>query len=77
MALAIKRQLDLKGLASPLPLARTEQAMKDMFSGELIEILATDVGSVRDFARWARSTGDDLLESSQLGNVFRFVLRKR
>ncbi len=77
MALTIRRQLDLKGLRCPLPVERTAAAMRDMISGELVEVLATDPRSVREFDAWARSTGADLLESSQLGNVFRFVLRKR
>lgn len=77
MALSIKRQLDVKGLPCPLPVERTATAMREMISGELVEVLATDPASVREFDMWARSTGADLLESSQLGNIFRFVLRKK
>ncbi len=77
MALTIRRQLDLKGFPCPLPVERTAAAMRDMIAGELVEVLATDPASVREFDTWARSTGADLLESSQLGNVFRFVLRKK
>lgn len=76
MALTIRRQLDLKGLPSPLPVERTAAAMREMIAGELVEVLATDPGSVSQFDAWARSTGTDLLESSHLGNVFLFVLRK-
>ena len=77
MAVVIAETLDLKGLACPLPVVRTAKALKELASGQLVEILATDPGSPRDFAAWARSTGNDLLESSQLGTVYRFVIRKR
>ncbi len=51
--------------------------MQGLASGDLVESLATDPGSVKDFAAWCRTTGNELLESSRLGNVFRFVIRKR
>jgi tRNA 2-thiouridine synthesizing protein A len=50
--------------------------MKTVPSGALVEILATDPGSVKDFAAWARSTGNPLIEQSQDGDVFRFIIRK-
>lgn len=77
MTLAISAQLDLTGLSCPLPIIKTAKAMKGLASGDLVEVLATDPGSVKDFAAWARTTGNELLESSQFGNVFRFVIRKR
>ena len=77
MTIAISQTLDLKGLACPLPIVKTAKAVKELRSGDLIEVLATDAGAVKDFAAWSRATGNDLLESSQLGNVFRFVIRKR
>lgn len=77
MTLAISAQLDLKGLSCPLPIVKTAKALKGLASGDLVEVLATDPGSVKDFAAWARVTGNELLESSQFGNVFRFVIRKR
>ncbi len=76
MTIAIAQTLDLKGLACPLPIVKTAKAMKDLAPGALVEILATDPGSVKDFAAWARTSGNELLESSQLGNVYRFVVRK-
>jgi len=77
MTLAISAQLDLKGLSCPLPVVKTAKAMRDLAPGSLVEVLATDPGSVKDFAAWSRTSGNVLLESSQLGNVFRFVIRKR
>jgi tRNA 2-thiouridine synthesizing protein A len=77
VTLAISAQLDLKGLSCPLPIVKTAKALKGLASGDLVEVLATDPGSVKDFAAWARVTGNELLESSQFGNVFRFVIKKR
>lgn len=77
MTLALSAQLDCKGLSCPLPIIKTAMTMKSLVSSDLVEVLATDPGSVKDFAAWCRTTGNELLESSQLGNVFRFVIRKR
>lgn len=69
--------LDLKGLQCPMPILKTAKAMKELGSGAVIHVIATDPGSVKDFAAWARATGNELLESSAIDGVFRFVLRKR
>ena len=77
MTIAIARTLDVKGLACPLPIVKTAQAIKLMAAGELIEVLATDPGSVKDFAAWSRTTGNEIVESTQDAGVFRFVLKKK
>lgn len=71
------RELDLKGLQCPMPIVKTAKAMKELGSGAVIQVIATDPGSVKDFAAWAKATGNELLESSAIDGVFRFVLRKR
>ncbi len=77
MSATIATVLDLKGLSCPLPIVKTAQAIKALQSGELLEALATDPGSVPDFAAWCRSTGNELVEQTTEGGVFRFVIRKR
>lgn len=77
MSTSVVMSLNLKGLSCPLPIVKTAKAMKDLAPGDLIEVFATDPGSVPDFKAWAQSTGNQLLESSQTGNVFRFVLKKK
>lgn len=77
MTLAIARTLDVKGLSCPLPIVKTAQALKQLAAGDLIEVLATDPGSVKDFAAWAKTTGNGIVETSAEGGVFRFVLRKK
>jgi tRNA 2-thiouridine synthesizing protein A len=73
----IARTLDLKGLSCPLPIVKTAQAMRELGSGELIEALATDPGSVPDFNAWCTSTGNQLVEQTDADGVYRFVIRKR
>ena len=77
MSITIARSLDLKGLSCPLPIIKTAKAMKDLNPGELLEVFATDPGSVPDFKAWSQSTGNPLVESSQQAGVFHFVLRKK
>jgi tRNA 2-thiouridine synthesizing protein A len=77
MSATIAKTLDLKGLSCPMPIVKTAQAIKELSSGELIESLATDPGSVPDFTAWCRSTGNELMEQSATDGVYRFVIRKR
>jgi tRNA 2-thiouridine synthesizing protein A len=72
----IHSSVDAKGLACPMPIVKTAQHMKTVPSGALVEVLATDPGSVKDFAAWARSTGNPLVEQSSEGGVFRFVIQR-
>ena len=73
----IASRLDLKGLSCPLPIAKTARAVRDLQPGELIEVFATDPGSVADFNAWAKSTGNQLVESSEDGGVYRFVIKRK
>jgi tRNA 2-thiouridine synthesizing protein A len=74
--LEITQQVDARGLSCPMPIVRTAQAIKPLAVGAIIEVLATDPGSVKDFAAWSRSTGHALVEQSVDGAVFRFVIRR-
>jgi tRNA 2-thiouridine synthesizing protein A len=77
MTAQITRTLDLKGLSCPLPIVKTAQAIRELHSGDLIEALATDPGSVPDFKAWSTTTGNELVEHSEADDVFRFVIRKK
>ena len=77
MSTAVTQTLDLKGFSCPIPIVKTAQAIKALAPGELLEVLATDPGSVPDFTAWATSTGNALVERTEDGGVYRFVLRKR
>jgi tRNA 2-thiouridine synthesizing protein A len=76
MSLTVAQSLDLKGLSCPLPIIKTAQAVKQMASGDLIEIVATDPGSVPDFEAWCRTTGNELVERTEESGVYRFLVRK-
>jgi tRNA 2-thiouridine synthesizing protein A len=77
MTLLITQQVDARGLSCPMPIVKTAQAMKSISSGSLLEVLATDPGSVKDFEAWSRTTGNELVERSVEGAVYRFVLRRK
>jgi tRNA 2-thiouridine synthesizing protein A len=77
MTLQILHQVDARGLSCPMPIVKTAQAIKTIPSGALVEVLATDAGSVKDFAAWSRTTGNELVEQSADSGVYRFVLRRK
>ena len=77
MTLQILQQVDARGLSCPMPIVKTAQAIKSIASGALVEVLATDPGSQKDFAAWSRTTGHELVEQTVDGGVFRFVLRRK
>jgi tRNA 2-thiouridine synthesizing protein A len=69
--------VDARGLSCPMPIVRTAQAIKTVASGALVEVLATDPGSTKDFVAWCRSTGNELVEQTVDGAVYRFVIRRK
>jgi tRNA 2-thiouridine synthesizing protein A len=68
--------VDARGLSCPMPIVKTATLVRTLASGKVIEVLATDPGSVKDFEAWSRSTGNELIESTQEGSVYRFLIRK-
>jgi len=68
--------LDAKGLRCPLPVLRARKAMKEVDPGGMLQVLATDPGAVKDFAHFCETTGHQLVESKQDGDVFCFLIRK-
>ena len=72
-----QKDLDARGLKCPLPILKAKKALSDMNSGDVLRVLATDPGSVRDFQAFARQTGNDLLEHSQAELEFTFFIRRK
>lgn len=68
--------LDVKGLNCPSPIIQAKKAMNSLESGDILEILSTDSGSVKDFNTFCRATGSELLESSEDDGVYRFLIQK-
>lgn len=71
------RELDVKGLNCPLPILRTKKTLTAMVSGEVLHILATDPGSVKDFQAFCKQTGNELLSSGEVENTFEFFLKRK
>jgi tRNA 2-thiouridine synthesizing protein A len=75
--LDIKLKVDASGLSCPLPILKASQGIKGVASGELVEVVATDPGSVKDFEAWSKSTGNVMVEQSAEGGKFRYVIRRK
>jgi tRNA 2-thiouridine synthesizing protein A len=71
------KELDARGLKCPLPILRTKKSLSDMASGQVLRILATDPGSVKDFQAFAKQTGNTLLSSAEVEGEFTFFMQKR
>jgi tRNA 2-thiouridine synthesizing protein A len=69
--------LDAKGMNCPLPILKTKKALQTLQPGGLLEVLATDPGSVADFESFCRQTGNQLVSSTKEGEVFKFVLKRK
>ena len=73
----IDKELDTRGLNCPLPILKAKKALADMLSGQLLKVVSTDAGSVRDFQAFARQTGNDLVEQQTAGGDFIHVMKRR
>ena len=71
------KELDTRGLNCPLPILKAKKALADMSSGEVLRVMATDPGSVRDFQAFARQTGNELVQQDAVGQEFVHFLRRR
>jgi tRNA 2-thiouridine synthesizing protein A len=74
---SVAKTVDARGLSCPLPIVKTALAIRELASGDMVEVLATDPGSTKDFAAWSKTTGHQLVESSVDGAVYRYLLRKK
>jgi TusA-related sulfurtransferase len=77
----IAQEVDARGLNCPLPILKAKKALAELQSGQLLKVLCTDTGSVRDFQAFARQTGNTLVEQQQTGSngctEYVHVLRRR
>jgi tRNA 2-thiouridine synthesizing protein A len=69
--------LDCSGMLCPLPVVKTSKAMKELQSGQVLKLIATDPGAPPDMEAWSRQTGNELLRSMQEENKFIFFFRKK
>jgi len=75
--LTVDREIDTRGLNCPLPILKAKKSLNDMQSGQLLRVVSTDPGSLRDFQAFARQTGNELVEQHTAGDDFIHVLRRR
>ena len=73
----IHKEIDTRGLNCPLPILKAKKALADMDSGQLLKVLSTDAGSLRDFQAFAKQTGNELVEQQTEGEEFTHILRRR
>ena len=71
------KEIDTRGMNCPLPILKAKKSLNEMESGQLLKVVSTDPGSVRDFQAFARQTGNDLVEQQTVGDDFIHVLRRR
>jgi tRNA 2-thiouridine synthesizing protein A len=71
------RELDARGLNCPLPILRAKKALNDMQSGQVLKIVATDPGAVKDFQAFARQTGNELLSHAEAEREFTFFMKRK
>ena len=77
MVMEFDRELDVKGLNCPLPILRTKKTLAEMESGQVLRVLATDPGSLKDFPAFAKQTGNELVEQQAVGAEFIHLMRRR
>ena len=71
------KELDARGLNCPLPILRTKKSLNDMLSGQVLRVLATDPGAVRDLQAFSKQTGNELLSSEAATSEFVFFMKKK
>lgn len=71
------KELDARGLNCPLPILRAKKALAELTAGQVLRILATDPGSVKDFQAFAKQTGNELLSSAENNKEFEFYIKRK
>ena len=71
------KELDARGLNCPLPILRTKKSLADMSSGQILKVLATDPGSVKDFQAFSKQTGNELLSHAEAQKEFTFFMKRK
>jgi tRNA 2-thiouridine synthesizing protein A len=76
-AMDIHQEIDTRGLNCPLPILKAKKALATMSSGQLLKVVATDTGSLKDFQAFAKQTGNELVQQDTVGAEFIHILRRR
>ncbi len=71
-----KQELDARGLNCPLPILRTKKAINGLASGEVLKVIATDPGSVKDMEAFCKQTGNEMVSTAEAGGEYTFMIKK-
>ena len=71
------RELDVRGLNCPLPILRAKKALSDLATGQVLKVVATDPGSVKDFQSFCKQTGNELLQHAEANKEFTFFMKRK
>ena len=71
------KELDARGLSCPLPILKTKKALNDMTSGQVLKVVSTDVGSIKDMQAFASQSGNPLLSSTEENKTYVFFMQKK
>lgn len=77
VSIKVDKEIDARGLNCPLPILRTKKALAELSSGQILRVLSTDVGSMKDFEIFSKQTGNTLLEITQVEQTFIFLIQRR
>jgi len=72
----VEKTMDLKGLPCPMPVVKVSKGIKEVEVGQIIEAISTDPGSLTDFPAWARTSGNEILETNQDGDLYKFYIKR-
>lgn len=75
--MSFDKELDARGLNCPLPILRCKKSLNELTTGQVLKIVATDPGAIKDFEAFAKQTGNELLSSAQAGGEFTFLIKKK
>jgi tRNA 2-thiouridine synthesizing protein A len=73
----IDKELDARGLNCPLPILKTKKSLADMASGQVLKVISTDSGSVKDMQAFSNQTGNELLSSTEENGAYIFLMKKK
>ncbi|WP_074048600.1 sulfurtransferase TusA family protein [Paenibacillus ihumii] len=70
------KKVDTTGLMCPMPIVKAKKALDELKSGEIMEVISTDKGSLSDFQAWVKQTNHELLKHSEKDGVYTFLVKK-
>ena len=73
----VDKVMDLKGMPCPMPIVKISKGIKDVEVGQVIEAITTDPGALADFPAWAKTSGNEILQTDQQGDLIKFYIKRK